>query len=276
MINGTDVRLDIFAPDLTNPIAIPEVATVGPGVEFSNPMPSTTTWDVVEENFDLYGSRVDYTITDSFYRAFANVDDTTGFNGYVLSFLDLPTAGGVSLFTAEIIDNSTTLAISQDEIWVEQNKLFVNVDGLGFQFGDTIDLRLGFDINGTNGADRLAGDFGNDRLAGFDGRDYLFGDRGIDALRGGRGQDTLDGGRANDRLFGDAGADTFILRDQGVDRVLDFEKGLDRIQVETGADNFDDLALFQRPNGVAAADGYSRIFLAGVTVDEVEASWFVF
>ncbi|WP_162409303.1 calcium-binding protein [Acuticoccus sediminis] len=274
MLNGLLVKLESFYPNLQTVATAAEFATVGNQVEFiraDQPGPL----EVIDSTFDLYGSRVDYTITEDTVRGFGSVSGASGFNGPVFTFPDFASPAGLSLNDVTII-GASTLGVADEDVTVSKSQLFINLEGLPFDEGDTLFLRLGFNISGGRRADHISGDLGNDRLFGLAGKDHLFGDVGEDVLLGGDGRDTLDGGRGNDRLFGEAGADVFVLSDQGVDRALDFNPDEDRVRVESGADGFGDLDLFQRPNGVAVADGNSRMFLAGVTVDEVDAHWFIF
>jgi Ca2+-binding RTX toxin-like protein len=67
---------------------------------------------------------------------------------------------------------------------------------------------------GNGGANRLTGADGNDVLSGMDGNDVL------------------DGGVGTDLLIGGSGADQFLFdfgRPVGLDRVIDFESGIDKI-----------------------------------------------
>lgn len=104
---------------------------------------------------------------------------------------------------------------------------------------DSLYGRSGDDrLKGGSGNDRLAGDEGADRLGGGSGDDRLFGGSGSDRLRGGTGNDDLVGNTGADRLLGGAGADAFVFqftshsgREWGVDRIEDFERGLDIIDI---------------------------------------------
>jgi trimeric autotransporter adhesin len=61
----------------------------------------------------------------------------------------------------------------------------------------------------------------------------LEGNTGNNVLSGGAGNDTLDGGSGNDTLRGGTGNDTFVFDNlAGVDRILDFVTGADRIALE--------------------------------------------
>jgi hypothetical protein len=103
-------------------------------------------------------------------------------------------------------------------------------DSLGGRAGDEI-------LRGGLGNDRLAGNGGRDLLRGGYGSDTLQGGGDIDTLRGGAGSDSLHGGAGRDGLHGGAGADTFVFPSatKGLDDILDFQGGLDRIRInDTG------------------------------------------
>ena len=92
----------------------------------------------------------------------------------------------------------------------------------------------GLALDGTAGSDVLAGGSGNDSLSGGAGRDVLMDGAGEDTLRGG------------------AGADVFILSGDGEsDRVMDFEPGLDRLDLTGLAPvrDFDDVIVSATPWG---------------------------
>lgn len=101
-------------------------------------------------------------------------------------------------------------------------------------------------LYGNRGADSLFGGAGNDFLdagGAESGVDTLRGDAGNDVLMasagflnsfGGAGDDTIHIGTGKQSAFGQAGADTFVLRDSevtGIDRIRDFELGIDRIDL---------------------------------------------
>ncbi len=111
-------------------------------------------------------------------------------------------------------------------------------------------------IVGSPYRDLLRGDGNDNRLAGLGGDDVLLGRGGADMLFGGNGDDVLLGGidGEGDRMEGGAGNDTFIVSlrefvsetledgtvvDQflqlnlGHDRIVDFTRGEDIIELET-------------------------------------------
>lgn len=90
-------------------------------------------------------------------------------------------------------------------------------------------------LDGGAGNDRLSGGNGADRLIGGAGADMLAGNGGADILRGGSGKDTIIGGGGNDILYGGQDADRFVFHHlDGIDRILDYQPGEDRLLLERG------------------------------------------
>jgi serralysin len=129
---------------------------------------------------------------------------------------------------------------------------------------DLVDPSAGA-VDGTAGADSLAGGSGNDVIKGLGGNDRLSGLAGHDSLHGGPGRDALNGGAGNDRLSGQAGrdvlngaagndrlsggpdADVFRFRGGwGQDRVADFKDRVDRLDLRSTGLDFDDLSIARR------------------------------
>lgn len=73
------------------------------------------------------------------------------------------------------------------------------------------------------GSSFLSGGSGNDRLTVFGGSDNV--------LSGGNGNDTLIGGIGNDVLMGDGGADRFVFAPQSGLDTIDFQQGMDIIDL---------------------------------------------
>ena len=133
---------------------------------------------------------------------------------------------------------------------------------------DFLDGSQGNDtLSGGKGDDVLRGGEGSDTLNGGQDRDYLSGGRGNDTLQGSSGQDTLNGGRGNDKIYGGSGADRLFdgsgsdklfgeggrdefnfIQDNSLDRVQDFQDGLDVIVLE-GVNDFNDLTITQINGG---------------------------
>lgn len=79
----------------------------------------------------------------------------------------------------------------------------------------------------------------NNDLMGNNGNNSLSGGLGMDEITGGLGDDTLIGGAGNDALVGGVGKDLFRFTSssvtgalgQGTDEIIDFQKGIDKIQI---------------------------------------------
>ena len=130
---------------------------------------------------------------------------------------------------------------------------------------------------GGDGADVLDGRTGGDRLMGEDGRDQLFGWRGDDVLNGGADDDVLQGGWGSDSLTGGTGADRFVFTAlDGADRITDFERGVDVIDLTALGTSFSALEL-STTAGVALIEiGDLAIRLEGVTATSLDAGDFMF
>lgn len=78
------------------------------------------------------------------------------------------------------------------------------------------------------------GGSGHDVMTGGTGDDLIAGGAGHDSLAGGAGNDMLSDGEGSDTLRGEAGEDTFIFGVDGdVDQIADYERGVDRIVIES-------------------------------------------
>ena len=121
---------------------------------------------------------------------------------------------------------------------------------VGGKDDDTLEGGNGDDqLRGGAGNDTLNGELGNDLLDGGGGEDMLIGGQGRDELRGSGGADVLDGKAGLDILIGGGGADVFAFTtsDGTGDRVLDFVKGEDRLDISEllpGFESGDDLDAF--------------------------------
>ncbi|MBE9235079.1 hypothetical protein IQ227_03230 [Anabaena aphanizomenioides LEGE 00250] len=81
---------------------------------------------------------------------------------------------------------------------------------------------------GGNGADNFTGNILNNSLIGGLGADNLRGGDGADSLTGGAGNDNLAGNAGNDQFIYSSGK-TFATTDFGLDTILDFTVGSDKI-----------------------------------------------
>ncbi len=147
---------------------------------------------------------------------------------------------GVSLFT--LLPNGQLLHL----------ETLVDTDGLGLsniaeiaahQIGQEVQVfitsqnemgltQFSFDISDLGS--QILGGPTSETLNGGTLDDIINGGRGNDILRGNGGDDILVDGRGSDRLFGGAGADTFVLVADGqLDRIMDFQVGLDRLEISS-------------------------------------------
>ena len=87
------------------------------------------------------------------------------------------------------------------------------------------------EMQGGRGVDRMWGGSADDEMRGGEGNDVLYGGLGDDRVIGSTGDDLLMGELGADALEGREGVDTFRWTGagEGVDRILDFELGLDRL-----------------------------------------------
>jgi Ca2+-binding RTX toxin-like protein len=93
-------------------------------------------------------------------------------------------------------------------------------------------------FKGLGGNDSIASADGADRLTGAGGDDFLAAGRGSDRLYGDAGNDTIVGGTGNDFLHGGTGIDVFTFNkngNSGIDRIYDFEDGIDLIRIVEGS-----------------------------------------
>ena len=99
--------------------------------------------------------------------------------------------------------------------------------------------------NSGSSSDRLDGGNGQDRLYGGGGDDFLLGGGGTDTLFGGDGNDVLRGDEGQDTMTGGAGRDLFILTNDGVDTITDFNAKEDALDISD---------LLTLPDDVNSAD----------------------
>lgn len=131
-------------------------------------------------------------------------------------------------------------------------------------------------LEGGSERDIIYGGGGRDVIHGDQGNDLLFGGKGSDFIYGGDGNDEIIGGKRNDKLFGGGGSDTFIFKkNDGVDKIFDFQDGSDIIQFNTGS--FDDLTFTTFEGGALIEYGNDdQIYLYEVSVDELTQEDFIF
>lgn len=155
----------------------------------------------------------------------------------------------------------------------------------GFDFVDysreaarvIVNLGSGSAVDGSAGADSLS------LIEGVTGSrfdDLLVGSDLVDRLEGGAGADTLRGNVGNDVLLGGADADSFqyTAADWGVDVILDWQDGVDRIVVDSvaGLGSLANFTVTQEGAAARLAFGASAIVLANTDVATIDDSDFLF
>ncbi|KQM97916.1 hypothetical protein ASE85_13670 [Sphingobium sp. Leaf26] len=98
-------------------------------------------------------------------------------------------------------------------------------------FGGPYTITSVENVDGTQLADSITGDFSNNVLRGFGGNDMLKGGSGSDTIYGGDGNDVIQGGFATDTVYGEGGNDVFqVLQGEFGDNV-DGGSGTDRLDL---------------------------------------------
>lgn len=118
---------------------------------------------------------------------------------------------------------------------------------------------------------------GDDELHGTEGADTISALAGNDTLYGGAGDDRLNGGTGDDALYGEAGQDLFIIgANAGNDQIMDFEDGIDHIQMLGDIYSFSQLKIYQDGNNVIIASANGVTTLMDTDIADIDASDFVF
>jgi Ca2+-binding RTX toxin-like protein len=149
--------------------------------------------------------------------------------------------------------------------------------------GDGADALSGGDgmdtVEAGSGDDTLDGGTGDDILNARAGNDVVDGGAGADVLRGHEGADSLDGGAGNDILVGGDDADRFVFEGaNGADRVVDFQDGVDRIDLTAYAVNdVGDFTVAQvGVNTVISGYGGGTIRLDNTDAGDIDDADFLF
>lgn len=130
---------------------------------------------------------------------------------------------------------------------------------------------------GTDEAINLTGNAEDNALSGNNADNILIGLDGADNLRGRDGEDTINGGADNDILRGGADADRFIFAaGDGADQIIDFELGLDTIDLSATGLSFGDLAIQTVGAHATVTYGADVITVLNVNAGQLDASQFDF
>lgn len=150
----------------------------------------------------------------------------------------------------------------------------------------SIDLTLADNVEAGNllgtGDTNLSGNDLDNWLNGNSGNNTLIGGVGNDRLDGNAGNDTLIGNTGNDVLEGGTGADVFVFAPgDGIDLILDFEVGVDLIDITATGRTFTDLVVTGDAaetvivyDSVDASEAFS-LTLEGVDFSTLSAASFI-
>ena len=113
-----------------------------------------------------------------------------------------------------------------------------------------------------SGSDRIETGLGNDVVQAGVGRDVVI---------AGDGRDRIDAGGGNDRLIGGLGADTFVFAGRaGSDVVVDFDRGVDRLDLPAGRPQ-----VIDEDAGARVRFAGGSVLLLGVDAAELTADLFI-
>ncbi len=213
------------------------IANVSTGGQFDLVVTSYSHLDTPFVTYDLGASAVDSIILVFSPEQVEEIFASAAWRGEMQGYLD---GSGVSGDTLDLSETSWNAVVTGAE---SARLVIASGEGLSLYFAiaddlpDYIDGPTGNDADntlvGTAVGETLLGETGNDILVGLAGDDILNGGAGFDLLLGGAGNDILDGCANNDILWGGAGRDTFkFTGDFGRDDVLDFQIGLDVIEID--------------------------------------------
>ena len=164
-----EIQLQIFSPNLQNPLTDPLFVTVGNGIEIFSSDFNVIRGNLVEHSFDISSDSVFYEVSSS---AGSGNFGAGNFNGYVISdvFDVLPEIENVTIDISE-----TTLGINSGDISFNEDQIFFNVESLPFRPGDTVKLNVDFAsqvggvIRGTKWNDRNGNGSRNNNDPGLSG-----------------------------------------------------------------------------------------------------------
>ena len=156
-----------------------------------------------------------------------------------------------------------------------------------YSFGgdDVVDGGDGSDtIFGGAGNDTLRGGLGDDVIADMSGNDNLDGGDGNDVVNALAGDDRVTGGNGDNIVLGGTGADVFYQTGTGTDRILDFQIGIDKIELSSSVTDFQTLIASAQDITDANGDNFviisngdnGQFVLANLSIADLSESDFIF
>lgn len=216
-------------------------------------------------------------------------DDYTGGNGFdtlvAVSSSSIGSSFTVSIgdviMTERFVNNSATQTVNISANGSTRLDSITEIASVGGGIGSIIgssgdDFISSFDMVLNPSTGFLEG--WSDVINAGAGNDTVFGNAGNDQINGGSGNDTLTGGSGDDDLTGGTGADVFRFNGGmsfGVDLVLDFTDGDDKIEVFNGNQVGSAGLLDLGTSGVAITLDSDAIILLGFDIADLDRTDFV-
>lgn len=125
------------------------------------------------------------------------------------------------------------------------------------------------------GTDTLGG---VENITGSNGNDEIRGNAWANVLNGAGGNDVIVGRGGSDTLTGGAGSDRFVFANfEGNDRIIDFQDGVDRIQIGGPTTGINDLTIVNwgTSGSVVSWGAGTTIAVMGVSAAQLTASDFI-
>jgi len=204
-----------------------------------------------------------------------SVSYAVSFAAVTVNFSENTSSGGTAVRDSyESIENLYGSQFHDSLTGDANDNLISGLDGDDFISAGAGNDRL---IGGT-GDDEMYGGDGNDIMTAQLGSDFLDGGLGNDTLIAGAGDDTVMGGAGNDILLGGTGSDSFIFaQGHGVDRIVDFEQGVDILTYTgSGVDDFNDLTFTQTGDHVLISSMFGSFTVNHSVVADFDSSDFAF
>ena len=230
---------------------------------------------------DLYGGRGNDTLDGG-----AGFDRLTGRDGQDVFILSAPGTGYENV--TDFVDGEDKIQVPEglnfNDLFISKTTIATDENGSSESFV-TVSNRgtiLGV-ISSLNDPDLLTeADFvglaplppEGQNVIGTENDDFLVGGAGNDTLRGLGGNDTLDGGDGNDFIQDSSGQNTYILRQNGLDSLVDYDprKG-DRIVLPEGLTKDDIVIDFRRDDFTKIQIAPDATSFRGKSIAELTASF---
>lgn len=230
---NTEGAITVGASDIENPLQPREYSSQGGSPILFDKQGNRLSESIIKEKPNVFAP-------DGVSTAFSTETAFNPFNGTSAAAphvagvvaLMLERAGGVENLTSEEVRSvlqDTALPVESEQtdaglVQAEQ----ATINSFSSEYTGTEDSDA---LNGTSKAENFYGKNGNDVFQGFGGNDYFLGGQGDDVLLGGNNNDVLVGGEGYNILEGGKEKDTFVLDQNGVAVISDFDIGNDKLAI---------------------------------------------